>query len=85
MSYVAPVAEMMFVLRELAGLSALQSLPGFADATDDTVSAVLEESARLNQEIIAPLNWPGDQASSQWTQGAVQTHHRLPIERKAEA
>jgi len=73
MSYVAPVAEMMFVLRELAGLSALQSLPGFADATDETVSAVLEESARLNEEIIAPLNWPGDQASSQWTQGAVQT------------
>ena len=37
MSYQAPVKDMMFTIRELAGLAQVRQLPGFSDATDDTV------------------------------------------------
>jgi acyl-CoA dehydrogenase len=59
-TYLAPVRDMRFVINELAGLDALQALPGFEEATPELVDAVLEESARLASEVLAPLNKPGD-------------------------
>ena len=44
-TYRAPLQEMSFVLNELAGLAQVASLPGFEEATADTVSAILEEAA----------------------------------------
>ncbi|HXF46183.1 MAG TPA: acyl-CoA dehydrogenase [Burkholderiaceae bacterium] len=73
MSYVAPIKDMRFVLNELAGLAEIQKLPGFEDATDDTVAAVLEENARFNAEVVAPLNRIGDVQPSTWNAGAVTT------------
>jgi alkylation response protein AidB-like acyl-CoA dehydrogenase len=73
MGYTAPVKDMLFVMRELAGLGDVQKLPGFEDATDDTVAAVLEENARFNAEVIAPLNQPADEAASIWKDGEVAT------------
>jgi butyryl-CoA dehydrogenase len=72
-SYIAPLREMRFVLRELAGLKAVQSLPAFADADDDVVDAVLDECAKLMGEVIAPLNRVGDLQPSQWSDGKVTT------------
>ena len=43
MSYTAPLADMRFALREVAGLERVAALPGYEHATDDTVDAVLEE------------------------------------------
>ena len=59
-TYLAPVRDMRFVMNELAGLSTLQSLPGFEEATPELVDAVLEEAAKLAAEVLAPLNKPGD-------------------------
>ena len=73
MSYSAPVKEMLFVMRELAGLAEIQKLPGGEDATDETVAAVLEENARFMSEVVAPLNWPGDLKPSSWSDGQVTT------------
>jgi alkylation response protein AidB-like acyl-CoA dehydrogenase len=69
--YRAPVREMLFVMRELAGLDQLATLPGHGDATAETVEAVLTEAARLSAECIAPLNRPGDVAPSVWDNGEV--------------
>ena len=71
--YKAPLKDMMFVLRELAGIDRLAKLPGFEEATDDTVAAVLEESARFNAEVIAPLNRDGDLKPSSVSDGRVTT------------
>src|SRR3974390_2961307 len=71
--YHAPLREMRFVLRELAGLARIQALPGFEDAGDDTVDAVLEECAKLMGEVVAPLNRAGDLFPSTWSQGDVAT------------
>ncbi|WP_025917865.1 acyl-CoA dehydrogenase [Herminiimonas sp. CN] len=73
MSYVAPLKDMLFALNELAGLAAVNGLPGCADATPETVEAVLEENAKFCSEVIAPLNWAGDQAPSFWRDGQVTT------------
>ena len=73
MSYVAPIKDMLFVLNELAGLSVINALPGCEDATVDTVESILEENARFCSEVVAPLNWIGDQKPSRWHDGQVAT------------
>jgi len=73
MSYRAPVKDMLFVMKELAGLEAVARLPGFEDAGIDTATAVLQESARLAEEVVAPLNWEGDRQPSRFEDGQVIT------------
>jgi alkylation response protein AidB-like acyl-CoA dehydrogenase len=73
MSYRAPVKDMLFAMTELADLEAVAQLPGFEDAGPDTAAAVLEECAKLNEGVIAPLNWEGDKAPSFLKDGQVTT------------
>nr|WP_314541337.1 acyl-CoA dehydrogenase [uncultured Massilia sp.] len=73
MSYNAPLKDMLFVVNELADLSAVHQLPGCEDATPDTVEAVLEENAKFCGEVIAPLNHPADKEPSFWHDGEVTT------------
>ena len=72
-SYKAPLKDMLFVMNELAGLSAINALPGCEDATADTVEAVLEENAKFCSNEVAPLNWPSDKDPSYWHDGQVTT------------
>jgi alkylation response protein AidB-like acyl-CoA dehydrogenase len=73
MSYVAPLKDMLFVMNELAGLAAINALPGCEDATPETVQAVLEENAKFCSEVVAPLNVSGDREPSAWHDGKVTT------------
>ena len=73
MSYTAPVKDMLFVMNELAGLAAVNALPGCEDATPETAEAILEENARFCSEVIAPLNHSADKAPSSWADGKVTT------------
>ena len=50
--YRAPLQDMQFVLNELAGLEQVGKLPGFEDATPDTVAAVLEEASKFATEVL---------------------------------
>ena len=45
--YRAPLAEMQFVMTELAGLGEIAGLPGYEDATADTVAAILDEAGQV--------------------------------------
>ncbi len=73
MSYIAPVKDMLFCMKELADLAAVAQLPGFEDAGIETAQAVLDEAARFNQEVLAPLNWEGDKNPASWRDGVVTT------------
>jgi alkylation response protein AidB-like acyl-CoA dehydrogenase len=73
MTYRAPLKDMLFVMKELAGLEAVAQLPGYEDAGVDTAAAVLEECARFNEEVVAPLNWEGDRNPSSFHDGEVRT------------
>jgi alkylation response protein AidB-like acyl-CoA dehydrogenase len=78
MSYQAPVKDMLFTIRELAGLECVRQLPGFEDATDDTVEAVLHEAAKFNAEVLAPLNRTGDLEPATVADGVVTTTPGFP-------
>ncbi|MGE0310903.1 MAG: acyl-CoA dehydrogenase [Lautropia sp.] len=73
MSYAAPLKDMRFVLRELAGLADVAALPGFEDAGPDTADAILAEAAKFNAEVVAPLNRDGDLTPSSVADGVVTT------------
>ncbi len=73
MTYQAPVQDMLFAMRHLAGIDALAALPGHEDAGYETAQAVLEECARFCGEAIAPLNWEGDKNPSWFDAGQVHT------------
>ncbi|MCP5140191.1 MAG: acyl-CoA dehydrogenase [Chromatiales bacterium] len=62
--YHGPVREMLFVIRELAGLDRIARLPGCEEATPDLAEAILEQAAQLAGGVIAPTNTIGDRQGS---------------------
>ena len=72
-AYQAPLKDMKFVLNELAGLEAVARLPGYEDASPDTVEAILEEAAKFAAGVLDPINYSGDQEGSKWAGGEVRT------------
>jgi alkylation response protein AidB-like acyl-CoA dehydrogenase len=60
-TYKAPVADALFLLNDVFGFERYGNLPGFADASPDMVEAILAEAAKLSEEVLQPLNLPGDQ------------------------
>ena len=73
MSYVAPLKDMLFDIQYLANIEQIAQIPGFEEAGLETAQAVLEECAKLNEGVIAPLNWEGDKNPSSWKDGVVTT------------
>ncbi|ODT35271.1 MAG: acyl-CoA dehydrogenase [Lautropia sp. SCN 70-15] len=73
MSFKAPLKDMLFALEHVADLQSVAKLPGFEDAGLDTAQAVLEECAKLNEGVVAPLNWTGDTQPSTLSNGVVKT------------
>ena len=73
MSYTAPVKDMLFGIEHLANIEQIAQIPGFEDAGLDTAAAVLEECAKFNEGVLAPLNFEGDKNPSSWKDGVVTT------------
>ena len=73
MSYIAPVKDMLFNMEHLAGLDQVAQIPAFEDMGVETAQAVLEESAKLTQDVLSPLNWEGDKNPSSFKDGHVTT------------
>ena len=73
MSYTAPVKDMLFGIEHLAHIEQIAQIPGFEDAGLDTAAAVLEECAKFNEGVLAPLNFEGDKNPSSWKDGVVTT------------
>ena len=71
MAFKAPVKDQLFCMKELAGIDKIAQIPGFEDAGYETAQAVLEESAKFNEGVVAPLNWSGDQDHGSWDNGVV--------------
>ena len=73
-TYRAPLAEMQFVLTELAGLEQVATLPGYEEATPDVVAAILEEASKFATDVLDPLNRSGDeQGAKRLDDGTVRT------------
>lgn len=73
MSYRAPVKDMLFDIEHLARIGEIAKMPGFEEAGLETAQAVLEECAKFNEGVVAPLNVEGDRNPSSWKDGQVTT------------
>ena len=71
MSYLAPIKDMLFNIKYLADIEQIAQLPGFEEAGFETAQAVLEEAAKFNEGVLAPLNFEGDKSPSSWKEGVV--------------
>ncbi len=72
--YQVPLRDMQFTLFELFDFAGhYEALPGCEDATGDVINAIIEESAKFCENVLAPLNAVGDAEGCQWKEGEVTT------------
>ncbi|MCL4106118.1 UNVERIFIED_CONTAM: hypothetical protein GTU68_058424 [Idotea baltica] len=77
--YKAPLRDVSFVMNELLESEKLyQTLPGFEEASQDMLDAIVGEAAKFCEEVIAPLNQPGDEEGCQWSAEGVKTPEGFP-------
>ena len=69
--YKAPLRDLRFAYYELFDGASLAELPGFEDATEDLVTAILEEMAKISHEVLQPLSSSGDEEGCHFEGGAV--------------
>src|SRR5215211_952538 len=72
-TYKAPLDDIRFLLEDVLDVGQLAALPGYADATPDLLAAVIEEAAKLCEEVLAPLNQSGDAEGCHYENGVVRT------------
>jgi alkylation response protein AidB-like acyl-CoA dehydrogenase len=70
-TYTAPLKDMQFALRELAGLSEVIALPAYAEVNAELADQVLEEAAKFAREVLDPLNRDGDRQGAKLADGKV--------------
>jgi alkylation response protein AidB-like acyl-CoA dehydrogenase len=72
-TYKAPLRDMRFVLHELHDSAALSQLKGLEDISPDLMDSILEEAAKLAEEVLLPTNAPGDEMGCILENGVVRT------------
>ena len=73
-AYNAPLKDMQFVLNDVLQISKYSNLPGFADASEDVVAAILEEGAKMASNVLHPINHSGDkEGCTRHADGSVTT------------
>jgi 3-(methylthio)propanoyl-CoA dehydrogenase len=78
MSYRAPVQDIRFALEEIAAMDGLKATGAFPDLSGDLTAQVLGEAAKLANDVLAPLNWPGDRQGCTLKDGKVTTPDGFP-------
>ncbi|MBP7241663.1 acyl-CoA dehydrogenase family protein [Amaricoccus sp.] len=73
MAYRAPVADLRFLLGSVLGTDRLTASERFAEATGETVDAILAEAARLAETVLAPTRRAGDETPARLENGVVRT------------
>ena len=71
MSFKAPVRDLMFALTEIVNVGQLAATEAFAELDRETMSAVLETAGAMSNDVLAPLNRPGDVAGARYENGKV--------------
>jgi alkylation response protein AidB-like acyl-CoA dehydrogenase len=72
--YHAPIRDFQFLLQDVfKAQEALYTLPGYEEIDDDVVNMVLQEGAKVCEDVLHPINASGDQQGCQFDEGAVTT------------
>lgn len=71
MTYRAPIRELAFTLKAVAGIDRVAATGAFADFDDELMTAILEAAGEFSENVLAPLNRPGDLNGARYANGAV--------------
>ena len=72
-SYTAPVEDMIFLFDKLRNNKKYNELDKYKDVTSDLVKDILQEAAKINQNLILPLAKIGDENPAVLENGIVRT------------
>ncbi len=72
-SYTAPVEDMMFLFEKLRNNEKYNELEKYKEVTSDLVKDILQEAAKINQNLILPLAKVGDENPAVLENGVVRT------------
>jgi len=73
MPYRAPIPELRFLFDHIVGFDQVAATGRFAEATPETVDAVLTEAGKLCEDILSPLQRAGDLHPARLENGIVRT------------
>ncbi len=72
-TYTAPVEDMMFLFEKLRNNEKYNELEKYKEVTSDLVKDILQEAAKINQNLILPLAKVGDENPAILENGVVRT------------
>ena len=72
-SYTAPVEDMMFLFEKLRNNQKYNELDKYKEVSSDLVKDILQEAAKINQNLILPLAKVGDENPAVLENGVVRT------------
>lgn len=72
-TYRAPVEDWQFLLHDLLRIQEHAHLPGFTDLSPEFTGQVLEAAATFHEEVLHPMNLPGDAEGARIVDGRVRT------------
>lgn len=64
--YKAPVDDINFILFDLLKAETLQTLPDFEEASEELMTTIIDEAAKLAEGSLAPVNFSGDTEECQY-------------------
>ncbi|WP_108860715.1 acyl-CoA dehydrogenase [Ruegeria sp. Alg231-54] len=73
MPYRAPISDYEFLFRHAVNFDKIAATEKFSEASDDVVSAILTEAGKLCEEVMAPLQRPGDLEPARLENGVLRT------------
>ncbi len=73
MPYRAPISDYEFLFRNVIGFGQIAATEKFSEASEDVVSAILTEAGKMCEEIMAPLQRPGDLEPARLENGVLRT------------
>ncbi|MBT8147843.1 MAG: acyl-CoA dehydrogenase C-terminal domain-containing protein [Gammaproteobacteria bacterium] len=77
--YKAPLQDMRFLLHEVFGAEQfLASMDGTNELSGELLDSILEEAAKVTEDLLAPINQTGDQQGCRFDNGKVKTPDGFP-------
>ncbi|WP_170332464.1 acyl-CoA dehydrogenase [Ruegeria arenilitoris] len=73
MPYRAPISDYEFLLSNVVGFDQVAATDKFSEASADVVSAILSEAGKMCEEVLAPLQRPGDLEPARLENGVLRT------------
>ncbi|MEL7099079.1 MAG: acyl-CoA dehydrogenase [Pseudomonadota bacterium] len=73
MTYRAPVDDFSFLFDHVVGFDRVRATSRFAEASEDVTGAILTEAGKMCEDVLAPVQRPGDLNPARLENGVVRT------------